>query len=225
MIKPTDTIGDDIRLYRGDCREVMASLADGEIDAVVTDPPYGIGRDGMRESTSSHGGRKAYEFRGWDNETPTEDDFRQMFRVSRHQIIWGANYFTKYLPPSMGWLYWDKGQEICSSDGELAFTSMNKALRSLRLNRCVLASDGAVHPTQKPVKLMRWSLKQLPDGCRTILDPYMGSGSTGIAAAQLGLRFIGIEKEPAYYATALRRLTHAAGKADDQLFSVIEGQP
>lgn len=217
MIEPTDTIGDDIRLYRGDCLAVLPTIE--TVDAIVTDPPYGINRDGMRESTGSHGGRKAYEFRGWDSAPPSAELFSLMFMKSRQQIIWGANYFTKFLPPSMGWLYWDKGQHICNSDGELAFTSMNKALRSITVNRAALAKDGAVHPTQKPIEVMKWSIRQLDlEQGMTILDPYMGSGSTGVAALGLGYKFIGIELDPAHYATALRRLTHATGAGPGQLF-------
>lgn len=206
-------------LHLGDCLEYMKTLPDGSVDAVVTDPPYGIGRDGMRESTSLHGGRKAYDFRGWDVESPSEEVFAEMFRVSKEQVIWGGNYFTRFLPPSMGWLIWDKGQRIAGSDAELAFTSRQRALRSITLNRVEIMLDGAKHPTQKPTKLMRWCLDviDLPSGA-TIFDPFMGSGTTGVACMQTGRNFIGCEIDEGYFNIAKRRIEDA--NAQLHLFEV-----
>jgi DNA modification methylase len=197
----------DCTLILGDCLEVLPTLSG--VDAVVTDPPYGINRDGMHESTGSHGERKAYEFLGWDNAPPSSEIFEWIFANSDHQIIWGANYFTKYLPPSMGWLFWDKGQRICSSDGELAFTSFDKALRVITLNRVEIAKDGAVHPTQKPVSLMTWCVSLIPASATTILDPFMGSGTTGVACVKMGRKFVGIEKERKYFDIACKRIREA----------------
>jgi len=196
---------DDVTLYCGDCLEILPHL--GKVDAVVTDPPYGINRDGSRKSTGSHGGRKAYEFRGWDKSPPAASVFAEIFRVSDQQVIWGGNYFTRHLPPRMGWLVWDKGQNICSSDCELAFTSRNKALRRKVLNRAALAKDGAVHPTQKPVAIMEWCLSFVTGS--TILDPFMGSGTTGVACVKTGRKFIGIELDPAYCEIAKQRIEKA----------------
>lgn len=123
-------------------------------------------------------------------------------------MIWGANYFTAHLPPSMGWLFWDKGQRISQSDGELAFTNLPKALRVYTLNRAALLLDGAEHPTQKPIKLMQWCIRQLGDPA-TICDPFMGSGSTGVAAMNMKLQFIGIEKERRYFDVACERIDRA----------------
>ena len=105
----------------------------------------------------------------------------------------------------MGWLVWDKGQEICSSDCELAFTSRDSALRRIVINRMELKKDVTEHPTQKPVKLMNWTLSHFPDA-RVILDPYMGSGTTGIACIRTGRRFIGIEIDPKHFQTAKERI-------------------
>lgn len=206
MITPTWQRG-DVQLYLGDCREILPTL--GKVDAVVTDPPYGIGRDGMKLSTSSHGGRKPYEFTGWDSNTPDGEVFEQMLAMSRFQVIWGGNYFTRHLPPSMGWLFWDKGQRICGSDGELAFTNVEQALRVFTLNRVALAQDGAEHPTQKPTALMQWCIERIPEEVSTILDPFMGSGTTGVAAVKLGRKFCGIEIEPKYFDIAVRRINEA----------------
>lgn len=179
-----------ITIYHGDCREILPQL--GRFDLLLTDPPYGIRRDGMRASTSKHGGRKAYEFDGWDNAPPDAEAFRAMFAASSAQIIWGGNYFAEHLPPSMGWLVWDKGQRIAQSDGELAFTSYQRALRIYELNRVALMLDGAQHPTQKPLRLIRWCLMQAGD-VSSVLDPYCGSGTTLVAAKEMGIRAVGIE--------------------------------
>lgn len=199
------TIG-NATLYHADCLEVLP-LLDG-VDAVITDPPYGIGRDGEKGSTGKHGGRKAYDFMGWDSAIPEKQVFDLIFEKSRLQVIWGANYFTTHLPPSMGWLFWDKGQRISQSDGELAFTNLPKALRVYTLNRAALLLDGAEHPTQKPIKLMQWCIRQLGDPA-TICDPFMGSGSTGVAAMNMKLQFIGIEKERRYFDVACERIDRA----------------
>jgi len=198
--------GNGIVIYHGDCREILPHLP--KVDLVLTDPPYGIGRDGSRPSTSSHGGRKAYEFRGWDSCAPQQDLLGMLFAISKNQIIWGANYFPSVLPPSMGWLFWDKGQRICGSDGELAFTSFDSALRVFTFNRVELLLDGAEHPTQKPLKLIKQCIAHADkhSHAQTILDPFMGSGTTLRAAKDLGRKCIGIEIEEKYCEIAVRRL-------------------
>ncbi len=195
-----------ITIYHGDCREILPQLP--RFDLVLTDPPYGINRDGMRESTSSHGGRKAYDFLGWDSAVPPREVFDMLFSAADHQIIWGANYFPMYLPPRMGWLFWDKGQRICGSDGELAFTSFDTALRVFTLNRVELMLDGAVHPTQKPWKLMSRCIAHADrhDAIAAIVDPFMGSGTTLRAAKDAGRNCVGIEIEEKYCAIAAKRL-------------------
>jgi DNA modification methylase len=194
-----------VKLWLADCLDVLPTLQG--VDAVVTDPPYGIKRDGKPFSTSSHGGHKGYEFCGWDSSPPSAEVFTHIFRKSLNQIIWGGNYFPQYLPASSGWLLWDKGQRIDQADGELAFTNLNKALRVFTLNRCALAQDGAEHPTQKPVALMLWCLDQLPKETLWIADPFMGSGTTGVACVRTGRKFLGIEKEPKYFDIARRRIS------------------
>jgi site-specific DNA-methyltransferase (adenine-specific) len=198
-------------LYLADCMEVLPTL--DLVDAVITDPPYGMKRDGKPPSTSSHGGHKGYEFLGWDQGTPPREVFEAIFNLSDVQVIWGGNFFPQHLPPSMGWLFWDKGQRISQSDGELAFTNMQKALRVFTLNRAAIAKDGAVHPTQKPLALMKWCIEQAGHP-QTILDPFMGSGTTGVAAVQLGRRFIGIEREPKYFEISCKRIEQAQRQGD-----------
>src|SRR3990167_2913267 len=192
-----------IQIFHGDCREALPGLA--AVDLVLTDPPYGIGRDGQKESTGGHGGRKAYDFMGWDRERPSAETFALVLNAGRAHVIWGGNYFADLLPARGGWLVWDKAQRINQSDGELAWTSENRALRIYDLNRVALMTDGAEHPTQKPVGLMRWCLGLFP-GAASILDPFMGSGTTLRAAKDLGRRAIGIEIEERYCEIAARRL-------------------
>lgn len=199
-----------IQLFNRDCMEVLPHLP--VLDLALTDPPYGINRDGGRASTSTHGGRKPYEFLGWDKTTPPPDVFLAIFDKTKEQCIWGANYFPAVLPPTMGWLVWDKGQDICSSDCELAFTSRREALRRLVLNRVALQKDGAVHPTQKPLALIRWCLGFFPKA-KSIVDPFMGSGTTGVAAVGAGRSFIGCETEPKYFDIAVRRIEAELNRA------------
>lgn len=200
-------------LYLGDCMELLPTL--DNVDAVITDPPYGIKRDGKPKSTSSHGGHKGYEFLGWDKGRPSKDFFDCIIEKSQLQIVWGGNYFADLLPATSKWLFWDKGQRIDQADGELAWTSMDGAMRVYLLNRAAIAQDGAVHPTQKPIKLMAWCIEQAGNP-EIILDPFMGSGTTGVAAIQLGRKFIGIEREPKYFDIACKRIEQAV--AQPQLF-------
>lgn len=199
-------------LYCGDCAVILPQL--DNVDLILTDPPYGINRDGKPPSTSKHGGHKGYEFMGWDASAPKPWLFELMHEKAKDLIIWGANYYPNNLRPSMGWLVWDKGQRISQSDCELAYTTFNKALRSITVNRAAIAQDGAVHPTQKPLRVIEWSIDQAPKEVETILDPFMGSGTTGVACHKMGKRFIGIERERKYFDIACRRIEDAQ-KQDD----------
>ena len=189
-------------IYHGDCREILPGLP--KCDLLLTDPPYGIGRDGKPPSTSSHGGHKGYEFMGWDNEPPSIATFEQIRGWATDGVIWGANYFPP-LPPGPGWLVWDKGQRLDQADGELAWSSRRAPLRIFTLNRVALMGDGAVHPTQKPLALFKWCIALFPNA-QTILDPFMGSGTTLVAAKNLGRKAIGIEIEERYCEIAAKRL-------------------
>lgn len=201
------------QLHLGDCLEFMRTLPAGSIDAVVTDPPYGIGEDGGDKQRRRHYKPLViHAKKEWDKERPRKEIFDEIRRVSKHQIIWGGNYFADYLPPSMGWLYWDKLIGGDFSDGELAWTSRKKAVRSFSKSSFAGLHGGwdREHPTQKPVALMSWCVYLLPDNCFTILDPFMGSGTTGVACMQLGRNFIGCEIDPGYFAIAEKRIKAAA---------------
>lgn len=201
----TETIG-DCTLYLGDCRDILPTLS--KVDAVVTDPPYGIGKDGQKKTTGGNGGRKAYAFKGWDIERPDATLLETISVLAPICVMWGGNYFADLLPPTGKWLVWDKGQRINQSDGELAWTNLPGALRIFTLNRVELMTDGAEHPTQKPIRLMEWTLEQIKAN-GTVLDPFMGSGTTGVACVRRGCSFVGIERDPDYFDIACRRIEDA----------------
>lgn len=192
-------------LYCGDCLEILPTLP--KVDAVVTDPPYGINH--ARDRNSQKDGWVDYPCSGWDKERPSADVFAAMLAASDSQIIWGGNYFTDYLPPTMQWLVWDKGQRNFSlADCEFAWSSQRKAARIFDYPRSRALQDGKQHATQKPITLMEWCVSLLGNP-HTILDPFMGSGTTGVACANLGRKFIGIEIEPKYFDIACERIEQA----------------
>lgn len=198
----------EINLLNIDCLEYMKTIPNKFFELAICDPPYGIGRDGSVRTTSKHGGRKAYEFKGWDECTPSYEYFDQLFRISRNQIIWGGNYFTKHLPASMGWIFWDKGQRICNSDGELAFSSFDRALRCVVKNRVELLIEGTIHPTQKPIYLYKWLLKNYAKEGDKIFDSHLGSGSIAIACHDMGFNLTGCEIDKDYYETMKKRFNN-----------------
>jgi len=199
-------------LYLGSCEDILPMP--GRVDAVCVDPPYGINKDGQIKTTGGNGGRKAHEFLGWDSERPHREVFDAILATSDHVIIWGANYFADMLPATGKWLVWDKGQRINQSDGELAWTSYGGALRIKTMNRVELLLDGTEHPTQKPVKLMKWCIEQFQNNPQSILDCFCGSGTTGVAAVQMGRDFIGVEREEKYFDIACRRIEQAQRQGD-----------
>lgn len=209
----TEHLAEGVTLICGDCREVLPTI--GKVDAVVTDPPYGIdyGRQGSFQAT--HGWGPWRENVSWDAQRPSREIFDLMRDCSKAQIIWGGNYFTDYLPPTMQWLIWDKGQRNFSlADFEIAWSSKRGAARIFDLPRAVARLDGKEHPTQKPIELMRWCIEQLPKPSKTIADPFMGSGTTGVAAIKCGRRFVGIEIHEPYFDIACRRIVDAMKQPD-----------
>jgi site-specific DNA-methyltransferase (adenine-specific)/modification methylase len=201
----------DCTLHLGDCREILPRL--GTVDAVVTDPPYGIGEAaGKAKTRKGLGPTRDYGDDEWDNE-PISDEIMAMVRAAgRHQIIFGGNYY--HCPPTSCWLVWDKlNGDNDFADCELAWTNLPKAVRRIRyLWNGMLRANGEErgdHPTQKPVGVMSWALAQLSPTARTIIDPFMGSGTTGVASALAGLEFTGIERETRYFDAACRRIEEA----------------
>tara|TARA_R110000772_G_scaffold45492_1_gene104216 strand:- start:4828 stop:5529 length:702 start_codon:yes stop_codon:yes gene_type:complete len=205
----------DCRFILGDCLEVMPLL--GKVDAVVTDPPYGIAdawQGGFGHGWGRQEGMKEKR-NAWDAKRPSKECFDMILSISTEQIIWGGNYFADLLPPSMRWLAWDKCQRnFTLADLELAWTSQNKAIRAFNLSRSQAAKDGkGNHATPKPIALMKWCLGFLPDA-ETILDPFMGSGTTLVACAKLGRKGIGIELDPDYFQIACDRVQKAYDQPD-----------
>ena len=206
MLNRKEVIG-DATLYLGDCMEILPTL--GKVDAVITDPPYGIGANKM---TLGNGKRRIERGEGdWDVAPPSADLMAAIMAIAPKQIHWGGNYFG--LPASRCWLVWDKCTGANSfADCELAWTNLESVVK-----KCVVPWVGAnakdesgerVHPTQKPLPLMRWCIEQAGD-VQTILDPFMGSGTTGVAAIQMMRKFTGIEREPKYFDIACRRIEQA----------------
>lgn len=195
-------------LYNMDCMDGMKQFPDKYFELAIVDPPYGIGKDGQKQSIckNSKHNRKEHKQKKWDNKIPDKKYFDELFRVSKNQIIFGANYFTPYLPGSMGWIFWDKGQDLNQSDGELAFTSFERALRRKVINRVELLKEGTIHPTQKPIKLYRWILKKYAVPGDKIIDTHVGSGSSIIAFKLEKFEWIGFELDTDYYNAALERI-------------------
>lgn len=213
-IKKEVRIG-DCRLLLGDCINIMPTL--DKVDAVVTDPPYGIK---AAEGFSGAGGFskpiKRREYVGnWDNEKP---ELYQLFIWPKcKHIIWGGNYFTDQLPQSNFWLVWDKQNTMPThSDCELAWTDLprNSVKRLVYMqNGCMSKEKERFHPTQKAVGVMEWCLEFLPES-DLILDPFMGSGTTGVTCAKLGRKFIGIELDSSYFDIACQRIEDAYKQSD-----------
>lgn len=213
----------DCRLIQGDCLEVMPAL--GRFDALITDPPYGIGEGG--DKNRSRGVMASvgdYKSEKWDSETnQAAIDFAR--GLSRWQIVFGGNYYR--LPETSCWLVWDKQNGANDfADCELAWTNLPKAVRRIywRWHGMIRkGSDVRQHPTQKPVGVMSWCIEHLPADAETILDPFMGSGTTGVACVKLGRKFTGIELDPDYFDIAVERITKAYEQPD--LFVEAEKAP
>jgi site-specific DNA-methyltransferase (adenine-specific) len=209
-----ETIG-DATLYLGDCRGILPAL---QADAIVTDPPYGLGD---------------WNNRGSNKDRPFDSDFTQswdkpidrevvdlMLAISKHQIIWGWNYFADLLPRTKQVFVWNKGiRGMHFNDCELAWTSQWREASRV-FDYSPSAMEPKEHQTQKPVQLMGWCLERLPASATVILDPFMGSGTTGVAALKLGRKFIGIEIEPKYFDIACRRIEDQYRRPD--LFVKVE---
>ena len=198
-------LAEGVTLYEGDCRDILPMI--GKVDAVVTDPPYGLGK---KMQGGTWGAKpESKEMIEWDSEPPTEITLRSLLGIAPEVIFWGGQYFD--LPPARCWLMWNKINAVPTmADFETAWTNLDRP--SKRFNGNVGRVEFG-HPTQKPLDLMEWTLGFVPNAA-TILDPFMGSGTTGVAAVKLGRRFIGIEKEPRYFDIAVRRISDALARPD-----------
>ena len=200
----------DATLYLGDCLEILPALP--KVDAVVTDPPYGIGEAaGKNKSRGNLAVAKDYGTMRWDDDPIPAELLNTVIRAGKLAAIFGGNYYA--VPPSSCWLVWDKENGANDfADCELAWTNFPKAVRLIRYrwNGMLRANNEkrGDHPTQKPIGVMEWVLNLIPDAF-SILDPFMGSGTTGVACANLGRKFIGIEIEPKYFDIACSRIDAA----------------
>ena len=216
----------EVTLHLGDCLDVMRGMADKSVDCVITDPPYGIGEAaGKNKSRSFLAAAKDYGHKEWDNRPPSPEYFQEMKRISKHQIIFGGNYFAEWLGNSPSWIIWDKDNGSTDfADCELAWTSHKTAVRKVTYRwRGMLQEPGQVkeirvHPTQKPVGVMAWIIERYTKPGDMIADPFMGVASTGVAAVRMGRKFIGIELDPEYYAIAEKRI-----QAEIDRFGLFDG--
>ena len=202
---------DGIRIFCGDNRVIAPML--GQYDCLHTDPPYGIGADKPRGDTgrNKHIKQRKYPTANWDSETPDADTIEMMLAKARWSIIWGGNYFP--LPPRRGWLVWDKDNgDNYYADAELAWTNLDQAVRRMKykwhgyLQENMAEKEVRYHPTQKPVPVMEWALGFVPE-CKTLLDPWAGSGTSLIAARAKGMQADGIEINEKYCEAAKQRLS------------------
>ncbi len=216
-----------VTIYHGDCRDVIEDFGHfGEqpFDLLLTDPPYGIGvartgQVGAGVRTKNHSGYKVtqatrFDPVTWDGDT-CADVLPKLRALSKHQIVFGGNYYD--LPPTRCWLVWDKANEGTDfADCELAWTNLQKAVRKLTfrwngmLQGAGVPKEPRLHPTMKPEPVIRWALMQAPQDVRTVFDPFMGSGTTLVAAKRLGRQCVGIEREEKYCEIAAKRLSQEA---------------
>ena len=201
------------RIINADCLDILRRLPDKCVDLVLTDPPYGIGMDGQKQSICKNAkhNRKEHKQKDWDKNIPEKEIFNEMKRVAKNMIVWGGNYFNEYLEQGhKGWIVWDKGQDgLTMSDCEIAYTNFDCPTRIIRINRVELLKDNTIHPTQKPLKLFMKCIENYSKENDLILDCFSGSGTTAIACHNLKRRFICIEKAPEYYRASCERLEQA----------------
>ena len=210
-------ITDKINLYNCDCMEFMKDIPDNYFDLAIIDPPYGIGMDNSSKRTKPNRPNSytqypdfRYHKTDWDKEVPSQEYFDELFRVSKNQIMWGANYFCEYLPSGNGWIFWNKlnGLNNCFSDGEFAFSSKGVQSRYFECSTFDGLKGGKdrIHPTQKPVKLYEWLLKNYAQPTDKILDTHFGSCSIGIACHNFGCSLDACELDKDYFDNAVKRV-------------------
>lgn len=197
-----------IELLHMDCMEYMRGLPDKAFDLAIVDPPYGI--DINSSGRLGHYGGKGKK---WDVNIPGEEYFSELCRVSKDQIIWGANYF--HMPPARCFIIWDKGQPeaVSFASHEFAWTSFDRSAKCY-YQRPQNADTMRIHPTQKPVKLYEWLLKNYAKPEDRILDTHLGSGSSAIAAHYSGFDFVGMELDEDYYNAAVARFNAETKQLD-----------
>ena len=202
-----------ITIYHGDCLQIMKEFPDNSFDLCLTDPPYGIN---ICKSGTVGGENlakvKDYGKCEWDSKIPTKEYFDEMFRLSTNQIIFGGNYFIEHLTNTPCFIVWDKNNTENFADCELAWTSFKSATKMVKftwngfIQGNMKEKDYRQHPTQKPNSVMKWILRKYSEPNQTILDPFLGSGTTLVACKELGRKGIGIEISEEYCAIAKKRI-------------------
>ena len=204
-----------ITLYNDDCMNVMRGLPDKCFDLALCDPPYGIGEDGLKNHSRGKLAKpKLYTPKNWDKSTPNKEYFDELIRVSKNQIIWGANHFISKMPyDSSCWIVWDKNNgDNDFADCELAWASFKTSVRMFKYTWAGMIQENMknkevrIHPTQKPIQLYKWILNKYAKQGDKIFDSHLGSGSSAIAAHDGGFEFVGVELDEEYYNAAKERL-------------------
>ena len=218
--------------YNTDCLAAMREMPDKAFDLAIVDPPYGIGIDAIQSVNASSGrvqnggGWKVYHESSWDGAIPSVEYFQELQRVAKLQIIWGGNYFFQYLDNARCVITWDKIQRDNRSDFEMAWTNLDRPSKTFRYSRTdayINDCDSKIHPTQKPVALYEWLLTNYAKQGDTILDTHLGSGSSRIAAYDLGFDFTGYELDSDYFNAQEERF--ARHIAQPQLFEIPRAEP
>ena len=193
-------------VYNMDCRAAMREMPDKAFSLAIVDPPYGIGIANKKDGFHSRKGKRSYNphaKKSWDSSIPPPEYFSELMRVSENQIVWGGNYMTDYLYASRCWIFWDKVKSVQNyADGEFAWTSFDENARKVTIQHSgFLRSDPqkSIHPTQKPIALYKWLLQNYAKPGDTILDTHLGSGSSRIAAYDMGFDFTGYELDTEYF--------------------------
>lgn len=189
-----------------DCMKLMSEFPDKHFDLAIVDPPYGIGMSDYKRNILNP---KFDMTKRWDYYTPDSDYFNELFRVSKNQIVWGGNYFTQYLPPSKGWIFWNKKQNGNLQIGELAWTSFDRVKyfeRIWQLDRNWQTEK--IHPTQKPKELYTWILNNYPEQGDKILDTHLGSMSIALACHDFKFDLTGSEIDKEYFEAGMKRVSN-----------------
>jgi len=231
-MQPTDKIG-ALSFYNADNMDIMKQYPDKYFDLAIVDPPYGIGAGSVNfQSGTRKRPSKFHKVNDWDNAIPLEEYWKELFRISKNQIVWGGNYMTEFLPPSRCWVFWDKGTGDNSyADGELAWCSFDKVVKKFTKfwsggNAKEKGDLDRVHPTQKPIQLYEWLLNNYANENDKIIDTHLGSGSIAIAIDKANtldkknLTFVGIELDEKYYKKSIERFKNY--KQQKTIFDAIQ---
>lgn len=214
--RPTDPL--DFGFYNMNCFEALKNIPDKYFDLLLCDPPYGslVGKGGYQRNTMTGGlaRRRKYHSAVWDMERPSKEQFAELTRVSKNQIIFGGNYFADLLEPSQGWIVWDKviPNGVTFADCELAWTSFNRPIKQFTfqwsgmLQGDMKHKEVKIHPCMKPTALFEWILQNYANEGDTVLDPFAGSASCGVACHNTNHKWMGFEIDKTYYDLAKKRL-------------------